>query len=46
MAFMMPISRVRSSIDMIIVLAIPNEATSKEMPPSNPNTESMIRKTV
>jgi len=29
-AFMMPISRVRSSIDIIIVLAMPNEATKSE----------------
>ena len=45
-AFMIPISRVRSRIDMIIVFAIPKLATSKEMPPSNPRTESMIRNTV
>jgi hypothetical protein len=31
---------------MIIVLAIPNDATNSEMPPSKPRTESMIRNTV
>src|SRR5438874_2433591 len=45
-AFMIPISRVRSRMDMIIVLAIPNEATRSEMPPSNPSTASIIKNTV
>ena len=42
----LPISRVRSRIDMIIVLAMPKLATSSEMPPSRPSAELRMRKTV
>ena len=34
---MIPISRVRSEMDMIIVLVIPRAATNREMAPSPPS---------
>ena len=42
---MIPISRVLSRIDMIIVFAIPNDATRSAMLPSNASAPLTTRKT-
>ena len=44
MAFMIPISRVRSKIAIAMVLAIPMAATSKAIAPTPPNTTCMMVK--
>ena len=43
-AFMIPISRVRSRIAMVMVLAMPMAATSRAIAPTPPKTNCMVEK--
>jgi len=43
MAFMMPISRVRSRIDITIVLTMPSEETARAIEPMSARTMSRMR---